>query len=55
MTTKFALACIAASVLILAPASATRAVAADGKTCRMEQQCKFVNFKKVCTWVQVCR
>jgi hypothetical protein len=26
-----------------------------GKTCRMEQQCKWVNFKKICTWVKVCR
>ena len=26
-----------------------------GQTCRMEQQCKWVNFKKVCTWVKVCR
>ena len=26
-----------------------------GKTCRMEQQCKWVNFKKVCTYVKVCR
>ncbi len=23
--------------------------------CRMEQQCHWVNFKKVCTWVKVCR
>jgi hypothetical protein len=26
-----------------------------GQTCRMEQQCKWVNFKKICTWVRVCR
>ena len=26
-----------------------------GKTCRMEQQCKWVNFKKICTYVKVCR
>ena len=26
-----------------------------GKTCRMEQQCHWVNFKKVCTYVKVCR
>jgi hypothetical protein len=26
-----------------------------GQTCRMEQQCKWVNFKKICTWVKVCR
>ena len=23
--------------------------------CRMEKQCRWVNFKKVCTYVQVCR
>jgi hypothetical protein len=28
---------------------------AKGKTCRVEQQCKWVNFKKVCTYVKVCR
>jgi hypothetical protein len=26
-----------------------------GKTCRMEQQCHWVNFKKICTYVKVCR
>jgi len=26
-----------------------------GKTCRMEQQCHWENFKKVCTYVKVCR
>jgi hypothetical protein len=23
--------------------------------CRMEKQCRWVNFKKVCTYVRVCR
>jgi len=26
-----------------------------GKNCRMEQQCHWENFKKICTWVKVCR
>jgi hypothetical protein len=26
-----------------------------GKSCRMEQQCHWENFKKVCVWVKVCR
>jgi hypothetical protein len=26
-----------------------------GKVCRMEQQCHWENFKKVCTYVKVCR
>jgi len=28
---------------------------ASGKNCRMEQQCRWENFKKICTWVKVCR
>jgi len=28
---------------------------AKGKTCRMEQQCRWENFKKICTYVKVCR
>jgi hypothetical protein len=27
----------------------------NGKVCRMEQQCRWENFKKICTWVKVCR
>jgi hypothetical protein len=26
-----------------------------GKICRMEQQCHWENFKKICTYVKVCR
>jgi hypothetical protein len=26
-----------------------------GKSCRMEQQCHWENFKKVCVYVKVCR
>lgn len=28
---------------------------AKEKTCRMEQQCHWENFKKVCVYVKVCR
>jgi hypothetical protein len=28
---------------------------AKGKSCRMEQQCHWENFKKVCVYVKVCR
>jgi hypothetical protein len=28
---------------------------AKTKTCRMEQQCRWENFKKICTYVKVCR
>jgi hypothetical protein len=31
------------------------AQSSNGKNCRMEQQCHWVNFKKVCTYVKVCR
>jgi hypothetical protein len=31
------------------------AQASNGKNCRMEQQCHWENFKKICTWVKVCR
>jgi hypothetical protein len=26
-----------------------------GKVCRMEQQCHWENFKKICVYVKVCR
>jgi hypothetical protein len=28
---------------------------ASAERCRMEQQCKWKNFKKICVWVKVCR
>jgi hypothetical protein len=28
--------------------------AANAKVCRMEQQCHWENFKKICTYVKVC-
>jgi hypothetical protein len=31
------------------------AQATNGKNCRMEQQCHWENFKKICVWVKVCR
>ena len=51
----------AAIALILALASySTRAHATPpqdekGKVCRMEQQCRWENFKKICIYVKVCR
>ena len=38
-------------------ASAATPVAQEvkGKTCRMEQQCRWENFKKICIYVKVCR
>ncbi len=51
MRTLLALALIAgvgAAAFRAAPASAE-------PRCRMEKQCRWVNFKKVCTYVRVCR
>jgi hypothetical protein len=51
---------LAASVFVLSGSFASAqipAAASDGKgkTCRMEQQCRWENFKKICVYVKVCR
>jgi hypothetical protein len=49
---------VTAALLLLGIAAVpTAAVAQEpkGKTCHMEQQCHWVNFKKICTYVKVCR
>jgi hypothetical protein len=46
-----AAACLSAGLLV---ASVGEAPAQTGKVCRMEQQCHWENFKKICTWVKVC-
>jgi hypothetical protein len=49
---------LAAAVVLLGIAAVPTVAAAqapNGKTCRMEQQCHWVNFKKICTYVKVCR
>ena len=51
---------LAISILVLGMSlSLTPALAAareaKTKTCRMEQQCRWENFKKICTYVKVCR
>jgi len=38
-----------------AQATQAQATAAQTKSCRMEQQCHWENFKKICVWVKVCR
>jgi hypothetical protein len=54
MTRLLPLAIVAA---ILACGACASAQTADtkGKVCRMEQQCHWENFKKICTYVKVCR
>jgi hypothetical protein len=47
-----------AAVLALLALAATPTLAAQdtaGKNCRMEQQCHWQDFKKICVWVKVCR
>jgi hypothetical protein len=50
---------LAAGVLIAGfttgPSQAAGDPAGKGKSCRMEQQCRWENFKKICTYVKVCR
>ena len=29
--------------------------AAKGQNCRLEKQCRWVNFRQICTYVRVCR
>jgi len=41
-------------VLALQPATAAGA-AAKGQNCRLEKQCRWVNFKQICYYVRVCR
>jgi len=38
----------------LGPATAAGA-AAKGQNCRLEKQCRWVNFKQICYYVRVCR
>jgi hypothetical protein len=56
-----------AALLIIAPLTvgaivhafalepATAAGAAKGQNCRLEKQCRWVNFRQICTYVRVCR
>jgi hypothetical protein len=52
--TRFALGLM---VALLSCGYGAHAQTADtrGKVCRMEQQCHWENFKKICTYVKVCR
>jgi hypothetical protein len=43
-----------AMLVISAPQTAA-AQDTKGKDCRLEQQCHWKDFKKICVWVKVCR
>ena len=53
--------CAAIAVLVALLASGGMPVRAaspqeeKGKVCRMEQQCHWENFKRICVYVKVCR
>jgi hypothetical protein len=49
------LACGIAALLASSMPANAQAQGAKGKNCRMEQQCHWENFKKVCVYVKVCR
>jgi hypothetical protein len=52
---SLALSCgIFALISVSAPQSA-QAQEKTAKNCRLEQQCHWENFKKICVWVKVCR
>jgi hypothetical protein len=48
------LCCAILPLLVLGNVTAVRAQE-KGKNCRMEQQCHWENFKKICVWIKVCR
>ena len=43
------------ALTVLSMPQAAMAQDKTGKNCRMEQQCHWENFKKICVWVKVCR
>ena len=44
-----------AAIFEISTARTVTAQEAQGKNCRMEQQCHWKDFKKYCVWVKVCR
>jgi hypothetical protein len=49
------IACGLVALVVVSMPQAAMAQDKTGKNCRMEQQCHWENFKKVCVWVKVCR
>jgi hypothetical protein len=52
---SWTVACSLMAVIVVCMPQAAMAQDKDGKNCRMEQQCHWENFKKICVWVKVCR
>jgi len=60
MRGRFLVVCcgLLALIAVAAPQAANAqqpAQQTNGKNCRMEQQCHWQDFKKICVWVKVCR
>jgi len=49
------IACGLVAWVVVSTPHAAMAQDKSGKNCRMEQQCHWENFKKICVWVKVCR
>jgi hypothetical protein len=52
---SFTVACSLLAFVVVSMSQAAMAQDKTGKNCRMEQQCHWENFKKICVWVKVCR
>ena len=52
---SFVLACAAFALIFVFDSHAATAQEKSGKNCRLEQQCHWENFKKICVYVKVCR
>jgi hypothetical protein len=46
---------LASATLVFGIVAAPAVASAQAKVCHMEQQCHWVNFKKICTYTKVCR
>ena len=44
-----------AALIVIASPRVAAAQETSGKDCRIEQQCHWKDFKKICVWVKVCR
>ena len=52
---SYTVGCGLMALVVVSVPQAAMAQDKTGKTCRMEQQCHWENFKKICVWVKVCR
>lgn len=55
MRASLVFSCLSTALILIGQSTAASSEESKGKSCRMEQQCHWENFKKVCVWVKVCR